>query len=311
MLNIFRRSLATGIVTTRYPDGADPMPAGARGTPELLPDRCRGHAACAAVCPSGAIAVTPTPPPQDSVPPRDAARTWQIDYGRCLFCGLCAEACPEQAIAITGRYELAARRREDLVVRVSLGGGSAASPVGSAAVTPPSPPASVGGASASSGTTDLRATPDAAGSPHDDSLAERLERTIRRAFRRSLHVRHLDAGSDNATDWELTTLLGPVYDVQRLGIDFVASPRHADVLAVTGPVTRALELAVRRTYEATPDPKLVLAIGSAACGGDIVPGGYATAGGVDRVIPVDIFIPGDPPRPQAIIYGFLLALGRR
>jgi Ni,Fe-hydrogenase III small subunit len=121
----------------------------------------------------------------------------------------------------------------------------------------------------------------------------------------------VDAGSDNATDWELTTLLGPVYDVQRLGIDFVASPRHADVLAVTGPVTRALELAVRRTYEATPDPKLVLAIGSAACGGDVVPGSYATAGGVDRVIPVDVYVPGDPPRPQAIIYGFLLALGRR
>src|SRR6266542_1986968 len=301
MLEVFRRSLQTGIVTTRYPDGPDPMPAGARGTPELIAERCRGHAACAAVCPTSAIDVLPASPgaangmartgaasAASNVQTLDAPRIWQIDYGRCVFCGLCAEVCPEQAIAITGRYELAARRREDLITRVPLGGAAPA-------VIP---------------------TPldDADGADRTESaLAARLRRTIRRAFRRSLHVRHLDAGSDNAADWELTTLLGPVYDVQRLGIDFVASPRHADILAVTGPVTRGLETAVRRTYEATPDPKLVIAIGTAACGGDVVRGSYAVSGrrgGADTVIPVDVYVPGDPPRPQAIIYGFLLAMDR-
>lgn len=332
MLDIFRRSLQTGIVTTGYPARPDPMPAGGRGTPELLADRCRGHTACVDVCPSGAIAVLPgnaVPPgnaeggaplapgealtagiaaaadvagrpdgggpagaadPDGTAPRLDAPRIWQIDYGRCVFCGLCAEVCPEQAIAITGRYELAARRRQDLITRVLLGGAVGASVL----------------ATSATGTMETARADDP-----DGGVAARLRRAIRRAFRRSLHVRHLDAGSDNAADWELTTLLGPIYDIQRLGIDFVASPRHADVLAVTGPVTRGLELAVRRTYEATPDPKLVLAIGSAACGGDVVTGGYAVSGrsgGVDQIIPVDVYVPGDPPRPQAIIYGFLLAL---
>jgi Ni,Fe-hydrogenase III small subunit/formate hydrogenlyase subunit 6/NADH:ubiquinone oxidoreductase subunit I len=267
------------------------MPLGARGTPELLPDRCRGHAACAAVCPTDAISVLPADPNAASAVPAptlDAARIWQIDYGRCVFCGLCAEVCPEQAITVTGRYELAARRREDLVVRVPLGGAAQEEVSTETATT--------GGA----GQTDA-------------ILAARLRRVIHRAFRRSLHVRHLDAGSDNAADWELTTLLGPVYDVQRLGIDFVASPRHADVLAITGPVTRGLETAVRRTYEATPDPMMVIAIGTAACGGDVVEGSYAVSGrrgGADSVIPVDVYVPGDPPRPQAIIHGLLLAVDR-
>jgi Ni,Fe-hydrogenase III small subunit len=120
----------------------------------------------------------------------------------------------------------------------------------------------------------------------------------------------MDAGSDNGTDWELSALLNPVYDVQRLGIDMVASPRHADLLLVTGPVTRNLEMALRRTYEAMPVPGIVVAAGAEACGGGVWQGSYAHAGGVDRVLPVDVYIPGDPPRPQAIIYGLLLALDR-
>ena len=105
-------------------------------------------------------------------------------------------------------------------------------------------------------------------------------------------------------------LLNPVYDVRRLGIDFVASPRHADGVVVTGPVTRNLETAVRRTVEAIPDPRIVIAVGACAASGGIVGEGYASAGGVDRVLPVDVYIPGCPPRPEAIIFGILVALGR-
>jgi Ni,Fe-hydrogenase III small subunit len=120
----------------------------------------------------------------------------------------------------------------------------------------------------------------------------------------------MDAGSDNGTDWELNALLNPIYDAQRLGIDVVASPRHADVLFVTGPVTRNLDTALRLTYEAMPAPGIVVAAGAEACGGGVWQGSYAHAGGVDRVLPVDVYIPGDPPRPQAIIFGLLLAMDR-
>jgi Ni,Fe-hydrogenase III small subunit len=133
---------------------------------------------------------------------------------------------------------------------------------------------------------------------------------IRRVLGRSLALRHLDSGSCNACDWELTALLNPVYDVRRLGIDFVASPRHADGVIVTGPVTRNLETAVRRTYEAVPEPRVVIAVGACATSGGIVGRSYASAGGVAEVLPVDVFIPGCPPRPEAIIFGILLAVGR-
>jgi Ni,Fe-hydrogenase III small subunit len=101
-----------------------------------------------------------------------------------------------------------------------------------------------------------------------------------------------------------------VYDVRRLGIDVVASPRHADGLVVTGPVTRNLETAVRRTFNAVPDPRIVIAVGACAASGGIVGEGYASAGGVDGILPVDVYIPGCPPRPEAIIFGILVALGR-
>ena len=130
------------------------------------------------------------------------------------------------------------------------------------------------------------------------------------AFKHSVHIRHLDSGSCNACEWEMTTLTGPVYDIQRLGFDFVPSPRHADVLMVTGPVTRNLEIAVRKTFAATPAPKLMLAVGTCACSGGICGKSYASSGGVDNIIPVDVFIPGCPPRPQALIHGLLKAVGR-
>ena len=127
---------------------------------------------------------------------------------------------------------------------------------------------------------------------------------------RSLHVRHLDVGSCNGCDWEIAALLNPIHDVQRLGIDFVASPRHADLLLVTGVMTRNLEEAALRTYEAMPEPRLIVAVGACAISGGVFAGTYAARDGIGGVLPVDVFIPGCPPRPEALIHGLLLAMGR-
>jgi Ni,Fe-hydrogenase III small subunit/Pyruvate/2-oxoacid:ferredoxin oxidoreductase delta subunit len=139
---------------------------------------------------------------------------------------------------------------------------------------------------------------------------EALRAEITRKLGRSLHIRHLDVGSCNACDFELGQLGSPVYDLQQYGIDFVASPRHADLLMVTGVVTRNLTQALTMTYEATPTPRLVMAVGACAASGRTFGDSYAIRGGADTLVPVDIYVPGCPPRPQALIYGLLLALDR-
>ena len=140
--------------------------------------------------------------------------------------------------------------------------------------------------------------------------AERLKERVQRLFGHSLHIRHVDAGSCNACESEIKLLLNPYYDVQRLGIFFTTSPRHADLLLVTGPVTRAMEDPLRQTYEAMPDPRLVVAAGACACSGGVFGESAYTRGGVAEVLPVDVFIPGCPPSPLTLIHGLLLALGR-
>jgi len=137
-----------------------------------------------------------------------------------------------------------------------------------------------------------------------------LKERINSLFGRSLHIREVDAGSCNACEIEISALNNPIYDIERFGISFVASPRHADMLLVTGPVSRNMEIPLLRTYNATPEPKLVVAVGSCAFDGGIFGDTYATTGGAAKVIPVDAYIPGCPPRPQALIYGLLAALGR-
>lgn len=127
----------------------------------------------------------------------------------------------------------------------------------------------------------------------------------RKALGRSLLIRHLDAGSNNAEEAELIALSNPYYDISRFGIDFAASPRHADVLAVTGPVTRQLKIAMERTYQAAPKPCLVVAIGDGACYGAPYGRTYACLGPVDQFLPVDVYIPGDPPSPTEILSGLL------
>jgi len=137
-----------------------------------------------------------------------------------------------------------------------------------------------------------------------------LATRIHRRWRRSLHIRHLDSGSCNGCDWEISALLNPYYDLQRLGLDFVASPRHADLLLVTGVMTRNLVDAAVRTYEAMPEPRLVVAAGACAVGGGVFAHTYAAHGSADAVLPIDVYVPGCPPRPEAIIHGLLMAVGR-
>ena len=141
-------------------------------------------------------------------------------------------------------------------------------------------------------------------------LVREVDRESRRLFGRALAIREVDAGSCNGCEVEITGLTSPVYDSERFGIHFVASPRHADLLLVTGPVTRNMEVPLRKTYEATPSPKLVVAVGDCARTCGVFKGSYAVAGSVDQFVPVDAFVDGCPPEPAAILRGILTALRR-
>jgi Ni,Fe-hydrogenase III small subunit len=146
----------------------------------------------------------------------------------------------------------------------------------------------------------------------DENLRIRdgLQDRIRAVLGRALCIRHVDAGSCNGCELEIHALNNPLYNLEGLGIRFVASPRHADLLLVTGPVSKHMEVALCRTYEATPDPKLVVAIGDCGCNGGIFGENYASRGAVSQVIPVDVVVPGCPPNPTRILQGILSALAR-
>src|SRR5438105_14576512 len=134
-------------------------------------------------------------------------------------------------------------------------------------------------------------------------LAAQVERASRRRLGRSLSIREVDAGSCNGCELEIHALNNILYDLERFGLRFVASPRHADVLLVTGPVTRNMREALERTYAATPDPKWVVAVGDCGLNGGCFAGSYAVVGGVSKVIPVDLHVPGCPPPPLEILKG--------
>jgi len=141
-------------------------------------------------------------------------------------------------------------------------------------------------------------------------LGNEVAQKSSKLFGRSLQIREVDAGSCNGCDYEVNGLNNPFNDIERFGIHFVASPRHADMLLVTGTATRNMEQALLKTYEATPEPKLVVAVGACACSGGIFQDSYATKNGIESIIPVNVYVPGCPPRPQAILYGILKALER-
>jgi Ni,Fe-hydrogenase III small subunit/NAD-dependent dihydropyrimidine dehydrogenase PreA subunit len=142
----------------------------------------------------------------------------------------------------------------------------------------------------------------------NEAVLDEAAKSIRALVGRALNVRQLDAGSCNGCEAEIVALTNPYYDLERFGIHFVASPKHADMLLVTGPVTRTMAEAVRRTYAATPSPKLVVAVGACGIGGGIFSGSYAVVGSVDSVIPVDGYIPGCPPTPAMLVTGILRVL---
>jgi len=199
-----------------------------------------------------------------------------LSLDKCVFCGMCAEAGP--SIRMTNRVELAAFRKTDLLRTAPFGG--------------PNP------------------APQSTRIEAPDQLGGRLRAEIQRLFGGSLHIREVDAGSCNGCEIEIGGLNSPIYDIERFGIHFVASPRHADMLLVTGPVTRNMELALRKTHLAMPGPGLVVAVGACGCSGGIFGKNYASLGGVDSVLPVDVFIPGCPPSPVALLHGILLAIGK-
>jgi NADH-quinone oxidoreductase B subunit len=143
-----------------------------------------------------------------------------------------------------------------------------------------------------------------------EKLGEELKVLIGQVFGRSLSIREVDAGSCNACEVEVNSLTNAIHDIERFGLHIVASPRHADLLLVTGPVTRNMVHALLQTYNATPAPKLVVALGSCAISGGVFRDSYAVMNGVDQVLPVDVYIPGCPPRPQAIIQGIMVAIGK-
>jgi len=130
-----------------------------------------------------------------------------------------------------------------------------------------------------------------------------------KALRRSVHIRHVDAGSDGAEEWEIAALNNPVYDIQRLGVFFTASPRHADLLLVTGAGTAGMAGPLRRTWEAMPDPKLVIAAGTDAISGGLFAASYATRGGISTIVPVDVWVPGSPPNPFSLVHAIITAVG--
>jgi Ni,Fe-hydrogenase III small subunit/formate hydrogenlyase subunit 6/NADH:ubiquinone oxidoreductase subunit I len=275
MFKIFQKTLQAGIATIPYPDRPALVSEQFRGRPEFDFEHWQDARPAAEVCPTGAIQE------QDRALAGQAeiSRQVTVDYGLCIFCGQCAEASPE-AVRVTRDFELATHDRDALFATAEYG-----------------------------------LTPEGA---HDHLVSHspwgpagyHLTETIHKVLGRSLAIRQVDAGSCNGCELEIAALNSPVHDLERFGIHFVASPRHADMLLVTGPVTRNMELALRKTYAATPDPKVVVAVGACGISGGIFGKNYASLGGVDEVIPVDVYIPGCPPRPEALIHGILLAVGR-
>jgi Ni,Fe-hydrogenase III small subunit/formate hydrogenlyase subunit 6/NADH:ubiquinone oxidoreductase subunit I len=294
MFHIFKKSVQTGLVTIGYPQKPAQISAQFRGAPAFDFSAWRDARPATEACPTGAIQF------QDA----DARRSVRVDYGLCNYCGECAEADGGGAIKITQDFELAVRRRGDLIVTAEyalLPDGSQGELIGTHNEQLGAPG------------NDFRAWE--ANSPNPtaaerEPLERKVQQKIHSLLGRSLAIREVDAGSCNGCEIEIGALNNPLYDLERLGIHFVASPRHADMLLVTGPVTRNMELALQKTWRATPEPKLVIASGSCAISGGIFGLNYATRGGVSGVIPVDVFIPGCPPRPHALLHGILLALGR-
>ncbi|MGE5321727.1 MAG: NADH-quinone oxidoreductase subunit NuoB [Actinomycetota bacterium] len=206
-----------------------------------------------------------------SIVEAEGRRLLRMDYGECIGCGRCMEA-GQQAFFHAKKLLRCGVARQQLVQLFDFERG-----------------------------TEVQINPAA---------AQIVKEEIRRLLGRALNIRQLDAGSCNGCEAEIAALTNPYYDLERFGIHFVASPKHADMLLVTGPVTRNMAVAVRQTYEAVPAPKLVIAVGACGCSGGIFAQSHAVVGAVDKVIPVDAYIPGCPPTPGMLLTGILQVLRR-
>jgi len=251
MFKILQERLRQGHRTMAWPQGNPPqMPDRFRGLPILDDTRCvEGCNECVAACPTDAIR-------RDNV--------LELDMGRCLFCTDCLTACPTGAIRFTQEYRLAARTREDLIVR----------------------------------------------SGQSFELARPLEQKMIRLFGRSLKLRVVSAAGSNACEADVNVLSTVVFDLGRFGIQVVASPRHADGVVVIGPVSQNMKYALEKTYEATPAPKIVIAVGVCSISGGPFRDHPEVNNGCDGILPVDMYIPGSPPHPMTILDGLLRLLGR-
>ncbi|MEO8596716.1 MAG: NADH-quinone oxidoreductase subunit NuoB [Candidatus Solibacter sp.] len=274
MFKILQKTATTGIATVAYPDVPAVISAQFRGKPEFDFASWRDARPAADICPTGAIALN------------EAAGTRRVtvDYGLCVFCGQCADVSTDGAVHITAEFELATQHRSTLIHAADY--------------------------SLNHDGTHQKMIAEFQGEPTLEEVGGKVTEAIRAMLGRSLAIRQVDAGSCNGCEMEIVALNNPIHDIERFGIHFVASPRHADMLLVTGPVTRNMELALQKTYAATPDPKVVVAVGACGISGGIFGTNYASRGGIDATIPVDVYIPGCPPRPEALLYGILLAVGR-
>ena len=278
MFKILQKTAKTGLVTVNYPAKPANISEQFRGRPSFDFDKWKDARPAAEVCPTGAI----------SLADQAGSRKVTVDYGLCVFCGLCAEASDDQAVRITQEFELATADRRNLVLTAEYT------------------------LNADRTHRKLRNVHRQSENAKTDveSLGKKTRERIHKLLGRSLAIREVDAGSCNGCELEIVALNNPIHDIERFGIQFVASPRHADMLLVTGPVTRNMEFALLKTYRAMAEPRLVVAVGACGISGGIFGVNYASLGGVHTVLPVDVFIPGCPPRPQALLYGILLAVGR-
>jgi len=208
--------------------------------------------------------------PTNAISYENDSESISLDVGKCIFCGNCQHEAPE-LIKISNSIDTAKKRKSLLIETFSE-----SIPFGKTL----------------------------------EEIGSELKEKINTTFGRSLAIREIDAGSCNGCEVEISALSNPIYDIEQFGIHFVASPRHADLLLVTGPASKNMEKALKIAYDSTPEPKMVIAVGACACSGGIFGNNYATTGGIESIVPVNVFIPGCPPRPQALIYGIMMAINK-